>query len=150
MVLVYYRSPFCTCQTLQFFFTCNIIIVVHFLIFLLHRARGVQIHGIKYMCNSVIRVSTPGPMHCSTLPFLYCLIQEVLVHNNIKVFVVIKLNNISFEAHLRAFKVSQTSQRLLVTIKDLFCQGVLHLKQRGVHTYVVERDHWGSHLNRQN
>ena len=106
------------------------------------RARGVNIHGVKYMCDSIVRVKSTQP---DILPFVYAQIEDVYVYHNHKVLLTHVVEVVSHEQQLRSIKVFVTQRPLLCHSTNLYCRGVLHLKQRGQETYLIERDHWSKH-----
>ena len=66
-------------------------------------------------------------------------IHHIYIYNDNK-FMIIKL--IAIHSHIQAFKVTVTDQSTLFHTDDLYCHGVLHLKQQGPHLYLVEKDNW--------
>ena len=76
---------------------------------------------------------------------MYAQIEEIYVLHDHKVLLTHLLEVISHEQHFRAIKVSVTPQPFLCHYNDLYCHGVLHLKQQGHETYLIERDHWAKH-----
>ena len=51
---------------------------------------------------------------------------------------------VSINSQLRAFKINVTDEVELYYSDQLYCHGVLYLKQQGLHTYLIEKDKWVS------
>ena len=47
---------------------------------------------------------------------------------------------VSINSQLRAFKINVTDEVGLYHCDQLYCHGVHHLKQPGLHTYLIEKD----------
>ena len=95
------------------------------------------------MCGSIVRVvKSTEP---NILPFMYAQIQEIYVYQNHKLLLTHVVEVVSHEQHFRAIRVSVTQQQLICNITSLYCHGVLHLKQQGHETYLIERDHRSKH-----
>ena len=50
----------------------------------------------------------------------------------------------SVNSQLRALKINLTDEVRLYHSDQLYCHGILHLKQQGLYTYLIEKDNWVS------
>ena len=115
---------------------CN---YVHSWAVLSHRAHSVKIHGTQYKSGAVIRTKSS---QSDVSQFEYARIEEIYVYHDHKIMVTSLIQIVSIISHLRAFKINVTDQVVLYHMDQLYCHGVLHLKQRGPNTYLVEKDNW--------
>ena len=106
--------------------------------FPLNRANWIRIHGISYRTNSVVRIIPPTNWN-TTETFLYCQIKCVFVKDH-KVFLTTVFHVVTYEEHLRAYEVCPTSHQMLATYAHFRRHGVLHLKNKGGKTFVIEKD----------
>lgn len=106
---------------------------------LVYRARKV-IHGVKYQSGAVIRLQCSRT--CVEEPFTYCVITDILIYEDHKVFCLEPLKVTCFCAHTQSFQVSRRGEKFLALFSTFYCHGVLHFKESNSHLYIVERDHW--------
>ena len=102
--------------------------------------KGFKTHGVQYRCGAIVRVKIlcePG-----MLPFKYAQIKEIYVYEDQKVMLMQVVEVISAIHHLRAITVTITEEMYLSHYNNLYCHGVLHLKQLESNYYIVEKDHW--------
>lgn len=125
-------------MNVQYIFSCD---SVHFC--LPCRAKSVKIHGTKYTSGAVIRVQTPPQF--DPAPFLYCQVQDIYVYKDYKIFKSEVMDVVEYTENLRAVKIILTDKTLLCAYDDLFSHGVLHVKQKGQHFYIIEREFWFVH-----
>ena len=88
-----------------------------------------RIHGIPYKLGSVLRVKSS--------PFLYAKIADMYIYKDHKIFITYKVNVQYFNQHMRAIEVEITEE-ICCLFDDLYCHGVLHLKQLDM--YLIEKD----------
>ena len=105
-----------------------------------NRAKQIKIHGTKYTAGAIVRVQTP-----SLLPYAYCQIQDIYIYHDHKIFKMEVMNITQYVEHLRAIEIEFTSQMLLATHNDFCGHGLLHLKKKGLHNYIIERELWFMH-----
>jgi hypothetical protein len=106
----------------------------------IYSCKGVKIHGTTYKQGSVIRISSNDEQ--GDLPFVYAQIVRVYVYQDFKIFVTNTLSISDFVNDLRAISVDVTSNSLVCLSSQLYCDGVLHIKQ---HAHLIEKDHWAKH-----
>ena len=94
-------------------------------------------HGIHYKSGAVVRVQS---YQSETFPFQYAKIKEFYVYKDHKIIFAHKLNIITSNQHMRAIEVEITEEAMLFLSDDLYCHGVLHLKQHRLNMYLVEKD----------
>ena len=75
-----------------------------------------------------------------TFPFQYAKIKNFYIYKDYKIFIAQKLNVIGSNAHIRGIQVQLVEGVLLFRSDDLYCHGVLHLKQQGLDMYLIEKD----------
>ena len=93
-----------------------------------------KIHGIHYKSGAVVRVTVQSDQS-ETLPFQYAKLRIYIFI----IFIAQKLNVIGSNAHIRGIQVELIKDVLLFRSDDLYCHGVLHLKQQGLDTYLIEK-----------
>ena len=92
-----------------------------------------SIHGIHYKSGTVIRMQ-------NETGFEYCIIEEILIYNDEKIFITKSLQLEGYDGKLCAFHVSATGIEKVVLFKDFYCHGILHLKNKSGKLYIVEKD----------
>ena len=97
-----------------------------------------KIHGTLYKNGAVIRIKS------SRSKFDYSRIEDIYVYRDHKIMVTSHIQVVSVNSQLRAFKINITDEVQLHHSDQLYCHGVLHLKQQGLHTYLIEKDNWVS------
>ena len=104
-----------------------------------YRANSIKIHGIHYKSGAVVRVAVQSDQS-ETFPFQYAKIKDFYIYKDHKIFTAQKLNVIGSNTHIRGIQVELIEDVLLFRSNDLYCHGVLHLKQQGLDTYLIEKD----------
>ena len=73
--------------------------------------------------------------------FLFIMLKSrTSTYKDHKIFTAQKLNVIGSNTHIRGIQVEIIEDVLLFRSNDLYCHGVLHLKQQGLDTYLIEKD----------
>ena len=67
-------------------------------------------------------------------------IKDFYIYKDHKIFTAQKLNVIGSNTHIRGIQVKFIEDVLLFHSDDLYCHGVLHLKQQGLDMYLIEKD----------
>ena len=83
-----------------------------------------RIHGVNYKCNAVVRVKYMEDMH----PSVYGLIREVIVYEDLKVFMLDLLQVICGVQHIGAIEVKNTGQIGICLHSDLYSQSITEKK----------------------
>ena len=104
-----------------------------------YRANSIKIHGIHYKSGAVVHVTVQSDQS-ETFPFQYAKIKDFYIYKDHKIFIAQRLNVIGSNTHIRSIQVELIEDVLLFCSDDLYCHGVLHLKQQGLDTYLVEKD----------
>lgn len=99
----------------------------------------VTIHGVTYKKGCCIRLKEIEEYGCSDFPLYGCL-QEVIVWEDAKFFIVEILQTLSFESHYRSYKVVMTNEQRVILPQRLPRHGVLYLHSKGEAKYIVEKD----------
>ena len=108
------------------------------------RVTYVKIHGIKYSSQAVVRVKNPTPDEDE--PFLYCIIKNIYVYKDAKIFEVEILKIVLYCDSIRAIKVKPTNQTLWCLYTDLFIHGILHLKRKAENVFIIDKQFWTYHF----
>ena len=74
--------------------------------------------------------------------FVYCCIVNIYIYKDFKIFEMERMNVLSFNEHLRAIEVGNTSHRLWCCYDDLFCNGVIHLLLNNGSMYIIDKQFW--------
>ena len=99
------------------------------------RPNSIQIHGVKYGNAAVIRIKTNKD---GVFPFEYAMIKDIYVLEDEKVFNTNLLCVNHFTDHTKSLIVSPTGDEVVVTVQDIFCHGVLHIKQKANGFHLTE------------
>ena len=103
-----------------------------------YRANSIKIHGILYKSGAVVRVTVKSD-ESERFPFQYAKIKDFYIYKDHKIFTAQKLNVIASNTHIRGIQVELIEDVLLFRSDNLYCHGVLHLKQQGLDNYVPDR-----------
>ncbi len=106
------------------------------------RPNFVKIHGVRYTENAVVRIKDHGTVTISAEhpQFTYCIIHDIYVIEDNKVFKVRQLKVADNTPHLRSTCLELSETILLLTYNDFYSHGVLHLKTGGDQLYIIEKD----------
>ncbi len=99
-----------------------------------------KIHGVRYTENAVIRIKDHATFSAEHPHFTYCVIQDVYVIEDNKVFEVKQLEVGDNAPHLKSICLELSETILLVTYNDFYSHGILHLKTKGDQLYIIEKD----------
>ena len=99
----------------------------------------VTIHGVTYKKGCCIRLKEIEEYGCSDF-LLYGCLQEVIVYEDAKFFIVEILQTLSFESHYMSYKVVMTNEQRVILPQGLPRHGVLYLHSKGEEKYIVEKD----------
>jgi hypothetical protein len=97
------------------------------------RPNAVKINRVKYSNNSVIRKRNEDN-------FVYCLITDIYIHEDIKVFLV-KVLDTSVLDHLKCYIVHnyfQNTGTSAITHEDFYIHGTLNIITKNNVAYIVE------------
>ena len=102
-----------------------------------YRANSIKIHGIHYKSGAIVRVAVQSDQS-ETFPFHYAKIKDFYIYKD-HIFTTQKLNVIGSNTHIRGIQVELIEDVLLFRSDDLYCHGVLNLKQQALDTYLIEK-----------
>ena len=104
-----------------------------------YRPKSIKVHGVLYKPGAIIRVNMTEPLH-DDIPFWYVLIKDIYIYKDHKLIIGQIVEYICCCPPIRANKVKVTEQRIVCCVEDLYCNGVLHLMERGSDYYLIEKD----------
>ena len=94
--------------------------------------KNVEIHGIQYRLECVLRIVDMDESGERDYPS-YGKLEEILIWQDQKFFVLVLLKTIEFTAHLMSYKVLPTKQKLMV-------HGVMNMILKDGDLFVVEKE----------
>ena len=99
----------------------------------------VEIHGVEYRIGCVLRLAEMTLDANQDYP-LFGEVEELLVWEDEKIFVVTVLDTVEFDSHYMAYQVNRSMRKEVRTYHDLPWHGVLHkVTKHGKH-FIVDRD----------
>ena len=92
---------------------------------------------MRYQSGNVIRVSGD-----TDEKFLYCLIYEILVFEDKKIFIVKPLKVLEFSKKLCAYEVllMDSAPSKAIFYDSFYTHGVLHIKHKSNKMYIIEKN----------
>ena len=75
--------------------------------------------------------------------FEYYIIEDIIVYQGHKILEIIQLDVCGFDEHLQAYLIKVTEFKRFCSFDNLFCHGVLHIKEKHHKLYLIERDNQG-------
>ena len=105
---------------------------------LMFRVKRVGIHGIEYGPGGVLRLREMDDVE-NDYP-VYGQVDEIIVWEDEKCFILTELASLSFHNHFMAYEVERTVHKAVVLHHDLPWYGVLHIVQKNGKTLIVEKD----------
>lgn len=103
------------------------------------RVTNVQIHGVEYRKGCALRVNEMDGSGQNDFP-TYGTVEEILVWEDEKMFVVNILNTIEFCPHFMGYKVATSGEKSVVVIKDLSWAGVLNVIDKNGSHIIIEKN----------
>ena len=105
---------------------------------LMFRVKRVGIHGIEYRPGCVLRLREMDDVE-NDYP-VYGQVDEIIVWEDEKFFILTELATLSFHHHFMAYEVGRTDHKAVVLRHDLQWYGVLHIVQKNGKKFIVEKD----------
>ncbi|CAH3115461.1 unnamed protein product [Porites lobata] len=102
------------------------------------RVKRVGIHGIEYRPGCVLRLREMDDVE-NDYP-VYGQVDEIIVWEDEKFFILTELATLSFHHHFMAYEVERTDHKAVVLRHDLQWYGVLHIVQKNGKKFIVEKD----------
>ncbi len=99
-----------------------------------------KIHGSRYSPGAIIRIGTPNEEEDQG--FQYGRIDDIIVFKDHKIFRTTTLKLVGIDEHLRALRVKESNEQLLVLYEHLFSHTVLHVKAKLGITYIIDTDYY--------
>ena len=96
----------------------------------------VQIHGIKYRPGCALRIADMDEVGECDYP-TYGRLEEIIVWNDEKFFVVVLCETLEFNSHLISYKIVTTEQKVVVCPQSLPWHGVLNIILKNGELFVV-------------
>ena len=135
------KSSFCLCSKHSWFtliYTLTDIVTDVNCCLLMFRVKRVGIHGIEYRPGCVLRLREMDDVE-NDYP-VYGQVDEIIVWEDEKFFILTELATLSFHHHFMAYEVDRTDHKAVVLRHDLQWYGVLHIVQKNGKKFIVEKD----------
>lgn len=99
----------------------------------------VSIHGVEYRPGCVLRLNEMDEFGNRDYPE-YGRLDEVIVWEDDKFFIVTVLQTVSFFCQYMSYEVQPTEQKRVVLTNGIPWHGVLNIIKKGGKSFVVEKD----------
>ncbi|XP_028395767.1 uncharacterized protein LOC114519789 [Dendronephthya gigantea] len=103
------------------------------------RVKHVEIHGVRYRPGCALRLQEMDDLGERDYP-CYGIVEEILIWEDGKFFVVKVLETIAFHHHFMSYEVNFTDKCAVVVLDNLPWHGVLNVVKKNAQMFVVEKD----------